>query len=107
MEKLKFAQNCQKGIGFFHVSLCKCNFEEKAKVVFLNKFLFPYIELFLESSNAEYGSSAYASGQMRIAFIRSNEILISQEIIAIGGNRLSGGVVLTTTERYRDLWLKV
>lgn len=70
-------------------------------------FCFFVSELFLESTNAEYGTTAYASGQMRIGFIRSNEILTSKEFNSIGGNRLSGGVVLTPGEKYRDLWLKV
>lgn len=54
-----------------------------------------------------YGSHPYSSGQMRIAFIRSNEILTSKEFNAIGGNRLAGGAVLHSGEKLRDEWMKV
>lgn len=43
---------------------------------------------------------------MRVAFIRANEILESKDGNQIDGHRLSGGVVLTKGEQYRDVWLK-
>lgn len=61
----------------------------------------------MEPADKDYGSHHYSSGQIRVAFIRSNEILNSSTSESIGGNRLFGGVVLTTEEKFRDTWLKV
>lgn len=54
-----------------------------------------------------YGPSGFANGQIRVAFIRGNEYLDTRENTQISGNRLTGGIVITVGEQFRDAWLKV
>ncbi|XP_055383696.1 uncharacterized protein LOC129613590 [Condylostylus longicornis] len=67
-------------------------------------WLFP--QLFLEPGQNLYGISGYSSGQIRLAFIRGNEILETKEGRQIDGYRLFGGVVLDQGENFRELWMK-
>lgn len=67
-----------------------------------------YLELTLDPvDNLYYGPAGFANGQIRIAFIRGNEYLDTKENTQISGNRLTGGIVITTGEQFRDAWLKV
>ncbi|XP_055903000.1 gram-negative bacteria-binding protein 1-like [Eupeodes corollae] len=67
-------------------------------------WLFPLI--LLEPIENYYGFTEYASGQMRVAFIRGNEFLNDRDDNEISGYRIAGGVVLATREALRDVWLK-
>ncbi|XP_055856168.1 uncharacterized protein LOC129919334 [Episyrphus balteatus] len=67
-------------------------------------WLFPLI--LLEPIENYYGFTGYASGQMRVAFIRGNEFLNDKDDNEISGYRISGGVVLSARDALRDIWLK-
>ncbi|XP_055379153.1 gram-negative bacteria-binding protein 1-like [Condylostylus longicornis] len=67
-------------------------------------WLFP--QLFLEPLNNHYGSESYISGQVRLAFIRSNEILKTSSNISIDGSKLFGGVVLSQEDKHREIWME-
>lgn len=55
-------------------------------------------EIYLEPNETAYGFSPFANGLLRIAFIRGNEYLVDNNV-PIGGNILSGGVVIGEVER--------
>lgn len=57
--------------------------------------------------STHYGTTGYANGQIRVAFIRGNEYLDNKESAQISGNRLTGGIVIATGEYHRNSWLKV
>lgn len=65
-----------------------------------------FLELYLESVESFYGSNGYASGQMRVASIRSNEILETKDNTQIDGYLLSGGLVLSAFSKHRSIWMK-
>ncbi|XP_055903002.1 beta-1,3-glucan-binding protein-like [Eupeodes corollae] len=67
-------------------------------------WLFPLI--LLEPAESYYGFTDYSSGQMRVAFIRSNELLESKTGDDLSGKRIMGGIVLSTGDELRDSWLK-
>lgn len=67
-------------------------------------WLFPLI--LLEPLENYYGITGYASGQMRVAFNRGNEFLNDRDDNEISGYRVAGGVILSTGETLRDVWLK-
>ncbi|XP_055855484.1 gram-negative bacteria-binding protein 1-like [Episyrphus balteatus] len=67
-------------------------------------WLFPLI--LLEPVESYYGFTEHSSGQMRVAFIRGNEILESKTGEDLSGKRIMGGVVLSSGEELRDTWLK-
>ncbi|XP_050336421.1 gram-negative bacteria-binding protein 1 isoform X1 [Bactrocera neohumeralis] len=66
-------------------------------------WLFPL--LLLEPLANLYGQQAYASGQMRIAFIRSNLNLQTSGGIEMGGRVLYGGAVLRPEASYRNTFM--
>lgn len=66
-----------------------------------------YPQLNLEPIENAYGASRYNSGLLRVAFIRGNENLKTKSDEPIDGRRLSGGAVLVSREKFRDLWMKV
>lgn len=67
-------------------------------------WLFPLIAL--EPQTSDYGISGYASGQLRVAYIRANPVLRTRSGQAIDGSYLFGGAILKTGEADRDSWLK-
>ncbi|XP_011188964.1 gram-negative bacteria-binding protein 1 isoform X2 [Zeugodacus cucurbitae] len=64
-----------------------------------------YPLLLLEPHANLYGQQAYASGQMRIAFIRSNLQLQTQSGTEMGGRLLNGGAVLRPEAIYRNAFM--
>ncbi|XP_017481410.1 PREDICTED: gram-negative bacteria-binding protein 1 isoform X2 [Rhagoletis zephyria] len=66
-------------------------------------WLFPL--LLLEPLVNFYGQHPYASGQMRIAFIRSNLNLRTREGVEEGGRVLHGGAVLSSEANTRDTFM--
>lgn len=67
-------------------------------------WLFPLI--LLEAAENYYGFTEYSSGQMRVAFIRGNEVLESKTGDDLSSKRVMGGVVLSTSSEFRDTWLR-
>ncbi|XP_055371888.1 beta-1,3-glucan-binding protein-like [Condylostylus longicornis] len=70
----------------------------------IGDWIFP--QLFLQPLHNEYGINGYASGQLRIAFIRGNSFLRTINNKEIDGRTLFGGPVLAVGEKFRDIWLK-
>ncbi|XP_067647357.1 gram-negative bacteria-binding protein 1-like isoform X3 [Eurosta solidaginis] len=66
-------------------------------------WLFPL--LLLEPLVNYYGQHPYASGQMRVAFQRSNVNLETNNGANIGGRVIHGGAVLRLESRYRDIFM--
>lgn len=56
---------------------------------------FLFLVILLEPVSNNYGSTLYASGQLRIAFIRGNTNLNTENRINIDGRSLYGGAILT------------
>ncbi|KAG4076072.1 hypothetical protein HA402_010867 [Bradysia odoriphaga] len=67
-------------------------------------WLFP--QLSLEPIGNDYGTSGFNSGLLRVAFIRGNENLKTKNDEPIDGRKLSGGAVLVSREKFRDLWMR-
>ncbi|KAJ6616523.1 Beta-1,3-glucan-binding protein, partial [Pseudolycoriella hygida] len=65
-----------------------------------------YPQLNLEPIENAYGTTGYSSGLLRVAFIRGNENLKTKSGEPIDGRKLSGGAILVSREKNRDLWLK-
>uniref|UniRef100_A0A182YJJ4 Uncharacterized protein n=1 Tax=Anopheles stephensi TaxID=30069 RepID=A0A182YJJ4_ANOST len=67
-------------------------------------WIFP--QLFLQPYENYYGYADYASGQMWIAHILSNRVLVAGDGKKIGGYRLRGGVLITNTDPVRSDFLR-
>ncbi|XP_004535535.1 gram-negative bacteria-binding protein 1 isoform X1 [Ceratitis capitata] len=66
-------------------------------------WLFPL--LLLEPLVNLYGQQPYASGQMRIAFLRGNLNLVTRGGVEMGGRVLNGGTVLRPETEYRNAFM--
>jgi hypothetical protein len=67
-----------------------------------SSFLLISPEIVLQPAESSYNGTEH----LKIAFIRSNEIL-QEGGIQVGGSRLYGGAILTRDSQYTDTWLKV
>ncbi|XP_055371894.1 gram-negative bacteria-binding protein 1-like isoform X2 [Condylostylus longicornis] len=65
-----------------------------------------FSELLLQPTDNYYGIENYASGQLRMAFVRGNTALIDANGTDISGQKVYGGAVLAVGELLREMWLK-
>lgn len=63
--------------------------------------------MYLEPNYENLNENGYPYGQMRIGFIRGNEVLLTNNNTNISGKRLYGGIVLTPGELHREDFYKV
>lgn len=104
MAKWRSERKCLEEIGSIHVRFTRSS---KKMLPIISGMRRLFADLNLEPIENAYGTSRYNSGLLRVAFVRGNENLKSKSGEPIDGSRLSGGGVLVSREKWRDLWMAV